>query len=100
MKWLLVLLAILALIVGYSYITVSNGPIEPLGRISFVKLLNPDFYPGHPHSQLLAKFADERRSQSALVVHFAGSSNYRSYQEGDVFIIEMGYIDTQLFRFA
>jgi hypothetical protein len=95
MKWLLVLLAILALIVGYSYITVSNGPIEPLGRISFVKLLNPDFYPGHPHSQLLAKFAEERGSKCALVCHFAGSSNYRSYQEGDVFIIEMGFIDTQ-----
>lgn len=54
MRWLLVSLAILALITGYSYITVSNGPIEPLGRNAFVKLLNPDFYPGHPHSELFA----------------------------------------------
>jgi hypothetical protein len=95
MKWLWVVLAILALIVGYSYITVVNGPIEPLGRTAFVKLANPDFYPGHPHSQLLAKYAEERGSKCALVCHFGGSSNYRSYKEGNVFIIELAFIDTQ-----
>ncbi|HMK53596.1 MAG TPA: hypothetical protein VK444_02345 [Methanobacteriaceae archaeon] len=90
-----IVFVILIAMVGYSYITVSNGPIEPLGRIAFVKFLNPDFYPGHPHSQLLAKFAEERGSKCALVVHFGGSSNYRSYQEGNVYLIELAFIDTQ-----
>jgi hypothetical protein len=35
-----------------------NGPIEPMGRLAFVKLLNPDMYPGHPHSVLLAQEAE------------------------------------------
>ena len=51
--WSLAALLILALFVGYSYIIVSNGPINPLGRLSFVKLENPDIYPGHPDSVLL-----------------------------------------------
>ncbi len=97
-------IAILALIIGYSYITVSNGPIQPLGRLSFVKLENPDMYPGHPHAELLAQYAAERGSQCAMVVHFAGSSNYRSFdqelnnsssKQGSVYIIEVAYIDTQ-----
>jgi hypothetical protein len=94
MKWLLVVIAIVAVIVGYSVITVSNGPIAPLGRVAFVKLANPDFYPGHPHSQLLAEYAEVKGSKTALVCHFGGSSNYRSYQDGDVFIIELAFIDT------
>jgi len=95
MKWIVLVLTIFALIVSYSYITVENGPIEPLGRTAFVKLANPDFYPGHSHSQLLAKYTRERGSKCALVCHFGGSSNYRSYQEGDVYIIELAFIDTQ-----
>lgn len=95
MKWLLIALGIIALIIGYSYITVSNGPIDPLGRLSFVKLANPDMYPGHPDSELLAKYAEERGSKCALVVHFAGSSNYRSYDDNGTYIIEVAFIDTQ-----
>ena len=100
----LIALTILALIISYSYITVSNGPIQPLGRLSFVKLENPDMYPGHPHAELLAQYASERGSQCAMVVHFAGSSNYRSFdqelnnsssKQGSVYIIEVAYIDTQ-----
>jgi hypothetical protein len=91
----LIIFAIIVLLVGYSYLTTANGPIEPLGRDAFVKFLNPDFYPGHPHSKLLAKYAEDRNSKTALVVHYGGSSNYRSYQEGDVFIIEMAFIDTE-----
>lgn len=101
---LAIVLAILVAIIAYSYITVSNGPINPLGRLSFVKIENPDMYPGHPHSELLANYAAERGSACALVVHFAGSSNYRSYEQkitnvsnknGSVYIIEASYIDTQ-----
>lgn len=95
MKWLLIALGIITLIIGYSYITVSNGPIDPLGRLSFVKLANPDMYPGHPDSELLAKYAEERGSKCALVVHFAGSSNYRSYDDNGTYIIEVAFIDTQ-----
>jgi len=95
MRWLLVIVAILVIILGYSFVTVSNGSIEPLGRTAFVKLANPDFFPGHPHSELLAKYAEERGSNCALVCHFGGSSNYRSYQDGDVYIIELAFIDTQ-----
>ncbi|MGB9936173.1 MAG: hypothetical protein ACPK7O_00490 [Methanobacterium sp.] len=95
MKWLIIALALVAVIIGYSYITVSNGPIEPLGRLAFVKTMNPDFYPGHTHSKLLAQYAEERNSKTALVVHMAGGSNYRSYPEGDVYLIEVAFIDTQ-----
>lgn len=94
-KWPLVIVAILALILGYSYVTVSSGPIEPLGRIAFVKLANPDIYPGHPHSDLFAQYAEERGSKCGLILHMYGGSNYRSYQDGNVYIIEAAYIDTQ-----
>jgi len=103
--WAFVAIGIIAVILGYSYVTVSNGPIEPLGRLSLVKIANPDMYPGHPHAQLLGNYGAERGSQCALVLHFAGSSNYRSfpeavnqttsYQNGSVYIIEVAYIDTQ-----
>ena len=51
--WAFVAIGIIAVILGYSYVTVSNGPIEPLGRLAFVKIANPDMYPGHPHANLL-----------------------------------------------
>ncbi len=95
MRWSLVALVIVAVIIGYSVVTVLNGPIDPLGRTAFVKLANPDFYPGHLHSELLVKYAEERGSKCALVCHFGGSSNYRSYQDGNVYIIELAFIDTQ-----
>lgn len=95
MRWGIVIVVIFLLLGAYIYVASINGNIEPLGRLGFVKLANPDMYPGHPHSQLLAKYAEERGSECALVVHFAGSSNYRSYMEGDTFIIEMAFIDTQ-----
>jgi len=94
-KGTIIAILIVAIILGYSIITVSNGPLAPLGRTAFVKLANPDFYPGHPHSQLLAKYAEEKGSKTALVCHFGGSSNYRSYPDGDVYIIELAFVDTQ-----
>ncbi len=95
MRWGIVIVLILLLAGGLIYVSSANGSIEPLGRLGFVKLANPDMYPGHPHSQVLAQYAEDRGSKCALVVHFAGSSNYRSYREGDVYIIEMAFIDTQ-----
>lgn len=104
--WITVVaLGLIAVIIGYSYITVSNGPIEPMGRLSFVKIANPDMFPGHPHANLLGKYALERGSPCVMVLHFAGSSNYRSFpevvndttshQSGNVYVIEVAYIDTQ-----
>ncbi len=64
MKKLYIALVIIAVIISvsvvYSYITVSNGPIDPLGRLAFVKLENPDMFPGHQHSELLANYAAEK----------------------------------------
>lgn len=103
--WAVIALGIIAVIIGYSYVTVSNGPIEPVGRLSFVKIANPDMFPGHPHADLLGQYALERGSNCVMVLHFAGSSNYRSFpetvndttshQSGNVYIIEVSYIDTQ-----
>lgn len=95
MKWQVVLLVVLAIFGGYLVISTAVSPFEPIGRLGLVKLANPDMYPGHPHSQLLADYAKERNSKCALVVHFAGDSNYRHYKEGDVLIIEMAFIDTK-----
>ena len=95
MRWSLVVIAIVLVIVGYSYVTVANGPIEPMGRLAFVKLMNPDMYPGHPHSVLLSKEAEAQGSKCALVLQLYGGSNYRSYQDGNVYIIEVAFIDTQ-----
>jgi len=91
---ILIVLGIIAIIAMYSYAVAATGPVEPLGRAAFVKLLNPDFYPDHPHSQLLEKYAADRGSPCALVVHYAGTSNYRSYQDDDVYIIELGFVSS------
>jgi hypothetical protein len=95
MRWGIVIVVILLIIGGFAYISSIGGTIEPVGRLGFVKLANPDMYPGHPHSELLAQYANKTGSKCALVVHFAGSSNYRHYNENGVRIIELAFIDTQ-----
>ncbi|MFY9638131.1 MAG: hypothetical protein WAK14_04935, partial [Methanobacterium sp.] len=100
----IILISFSAVIIGYSYSVVSNGPINPLGRLSFVKIENPDMYPGHTHANLLASYAAERGSKCAIVLHFGGSSNYRSFPtevnnsngtNQSVYIIEVAFLDTQ-----
>jgi hypothetical protein len=95
MKWKLVIVLILLLFGAYLFFSTAIGNVEPVGRLGFVKLSNPDMYPGNPHSQLLAQYAQERGSKCALVVHFAGSADYSHYKEGNVTIIELAFIDTQ-----
>jgi len=95
MRWRTVIVVIVLLLGGHIYITGLNRNIEPLGRLGFVKLADPDMYPGNHHSQLLAEFAEERNSKSALVVHFGGDVGYATYREGDTLIIQMAFIDTQ-----
>jgi hypothetical protein len=93
MRWQIIVVAVLVIFGAFLYISTLTGPIEPIGRLGFVKLANPDIYPGHPHAQLLAKYAEERGSKCALVVHYAGDSNYRQFKEGNVTIIELAFID-------
>ncbi|MDP3065757.1 MAG: hypothetical protein Q8N08_03380 [Methanobacteriaceae archaeon] len=93
MKWQLIIVLILVLFGGYLFLSSLMGPVDPIGRLGFVKLANPDMYPGHPHSQLLAQYAQQRGSKCALVVHFAGDSNYRHYKEDNVTIIELAFVD-------
>jgi hypothetical protein len=103
MRWSVIVILVFAVILAYSFVAVSLGPIDPLGRLSFVKLENPDMYPGHPHSELLAQYAEKTGSKCALVLHFAGSSTYSSYDQdtpnsnsqNGVYIIEVAFIDTQ-----
>ncbi|BAZ99761.1 hypothetical protein [Methanothermobacter sp. EMTCatA1] len=80
---------------AYLYGVTALSPVEPVGRLGFVKLANPDMYPGHPQSKVLASYAAQRGSKCALVVHYAGSSNYRHYREGNVTIIELAYISSE-----
>ena len=93
MRWQFIIIIVLLLFGGYLFISVLIGPVEPIGRLGFVKFSNPDMYPGHIHSQDLAQYAHQQGSKCALVVHYAGDSNYRHYKEGDVTIIELAFVD-------
>lgn len=42
---------------AYLYGVTALSPVEPVGRLGFVKLANPDMYPGHPQSKVLASYA-------------------------------------------
>ena len=84
-------------------ITVANGSIDPLGRLAFVKIEIQTCILVIPRSST-GRICPERNRSCALVVHFAGSSHYRSFpetvnttsgQNGSVYIIEVAYIDTQ-----
>lgn len=83
---------------AYLYGVTALSPVEPVGRLGFVKLANPDMYPGHPQSKVLADYAAQRGSKCALVVHYAGDSNYRHYKEGNITIIELAFIDRTNYR--
>lgn len=52
-------------------------------------------YSGSVHSQLAAQYAQERGSNTVLVVHLAGhTTGYPNYDEGNVLIEELGYQDS------
>ena len=94
MNWKIAIILIFILLAGYLYVITLNGEYTPMGRLAFVKLQNPDMYQGNPHSKLVAQYAKQRGSNTALVVHLAGhKSGYPCYWEGDVFIMELGLID-------
>lgn len=94
MNWKIVVIVLVILLAGYAYVSSLSSPYSPMGRLSFVKILNPDMSPGNPHSKLVAQYAKERGSNTVLVVHLAGhKSGYPCYMEGDVFVEELGFID-------
>ena len=98
MKYKILASIIILLILGSTYVilTTANSNIEPLGRLSFVKISNPDMYTGSPHSNLLAQYAQERGSNTALVVHLAGHTNgYPCYTNCNVLIEELGFQDSE-----
>jgi len=95
MKKIGIFLIIILILGGFIYVSSMNSRVEPLGRLAFVKLANPDMYPGHPHSELLASYAEQRGSKCALVVHMAGGSGYSHYKEGNVTILQLGFLDTK-----
>lgn len=100
MKFKILASIIILLILGWTYVTIStnDGQIQPLGRLSFVKISNPDMYTGSPHSKLVAQYALDRGSNVALVVHLAGHTNgYPCYTEdnGTVLIEELGFQDSE-----
>ena len=86
------LLVIILFIAGYVYTMSLSGDIKPVGRIGFVKFSNPDMYPGNPHSVDVARYTEDMGSKTALVVHYGGSSNYSTYNEGNITIIQLGFI--------
>ena len=94
MNWKVIIILVVLIVAVFSYVSSLNSPYTPMGRLGFVKILNPDMSPGNPHSTLAAKYAKQRGSNTVLVVHLAGHrSGYPCYYEGDVFIEELGLLD-------
>ena len=94
MNWNVIFILLVLLVAVFSYVSSLSGPYAPMGRLSFVKILNPDMSPGNPHSTLVADYAKDRGSNTVLVVHLAGhKTGYPNYWEGDVYIMELGFID-------
>ena len=88
---------IIIILIGIAFLFVSSeksDDVQPLGRLAFVKIANPDMYPNHVHSNLLSEYAQEHGSKCAIVLHYAGSSNYRNFMNGNIYIIEMAFMDT------
>lgn len=96
MKGKTILLLILILFGSYLVLTSGVSQYDPAGRAGFVKLKNPDMYKGNPHSEFVASYTKKQGSNTALVVHTAGhTSGYPCYHEGDVYIMELGFIDKE-----
>lgn len=87
---------VIILFLGLAVYAMSlSSEFQPLGRLAFVKITNPDMYSGSVHSQLAAQYAQERGSNTVLVCHLAGhTTGYPNYDEGNVLIEELGYQDS------
>ncbi|MDP1552870.1 MAG: hypothetical protein Q8M06_07640 [Methanobacteriaceae archaeon] len=97
-KFILAAMVAILLFGSYLFISTQTGLVEPVGRLALVKLSNPDMFPNRPHPEVLAQYAEKRGSKCALVVHFAGDSNYRQFKQGNVTIIELAMVDPEGLR--
>jgi hypothetical protein len=93
LKWQFIIVILLSIFGVFLFFSALLGPVDPVGRLGFVKFANPDMFPGHPHSEVLADYGKQRGSKCVLVVHYAGDSNYRHYTENNVTIIELAFVD-------
>ncbi|RJS48145.1 MAG: hypothetical protein CIT03_09800 [Methanobacterium sp.] len=93
-----IFIAIILIFGAYLFGVSTFSPVEPVGRLNFVKMANPDMYPGHPSSEVLADYAKKRGSSTVMVVHYGGDSTYRRYMEGDVLIIQMAFVNPDSYR--
>lgn len=55
MNWKVIFILLVLLVAVFSYVSSLSGPYAPMGRLSFVKILNPDMSPGNPHSTLVLR---------------------------------------------
>lgn len=101
MKWkiIAIILILVTILLGFVYVSnaTSSGEYEFLGRLAFVKISNPDIYSESPHSKLAVQYAEERGSNTILILHFAGHTSgqsYPNYVEGDILIEELGFQDS------
>lgn len=94
-RWKAIIVLIILFLVVAVYSMSLMSEFQPLGRLSFVKITNPDMYTGSVHSKLAAQYAKERGSNTVLVLHLAGhTTGYPNYDEGGVLIEELGFQDS------
>ncbi len=60
MKWKIIGLLIILIVGVAAYSMLVSTEFQPLGRLAFVKVTNPDMYSGSIHSKLAAQYAQER----------------------------------------
>jgi hypothetical protein len=101
-----IILVTFILIFGfYLWFVTQNSFIEPVGRLTVNKLGNPDMYPAHGTTKVLADYAKKSNSKCILVVHYAGGDSYYRFEESDddditatapegIYIIELAFIDS------
>ncbi len=77
----------------WEYEKVSKIFGDPMGRIAYVKLHNPDVAPGTPHIVKLVKFAKEHGYDKVLVIHNAGVIGYVHFKYRGVLIVQLGWMD-------
>lgn len=98
MRKSIILFIILLLLGSLIWIQSLESNFEPVGRLAFVKIANPDIYPDHPNAKILAEYAKKRGSATVLVVHYGGDSNYRQFMQDGILIIELAFVDPENYR--
>jgi hypothetical protein len=100
-----ILILIILIFGAYLWVVSQFSLIEPVGRLTVTKLGNPDMFPGHSNSEVLAEYAAKRGTKCILVVHYGGDSNYRNYEEDEeilapdgVTVLELAFVDPSTYK--